>query len=479
MERRLLTLWLIVWLGFGACAVPAAFAAAADEDPAVEDEEDADLGNLLNEPSAPAPTTPPSGAKPNRLPLRYEGEVRGYLWSPSDYDDQWHTIDRMDLNGWGRIGAIDVAGRLKIDYQDIEDEDKADAELRELYARYPVHSAAGRRLDVSLGKKMIYWGKGDEVRPIDRVSPQDLSAFLFYDLNERKTGRVGAFADLQMTGRLRFEGFWSPYFEASDTPGLGDFFEPTLLRRLADNGIAIGEPREPDTWSADAGYGARLIFSVFKADLALYAFQGYDPNPTYGVDRLGTFNGLPIIPLSVAATHPRMTLYGADIERTVGPFVLRAEAAYQPDGALFNLDWSRDLSLLLTEPDGLVEKRQLQYVFGMDKNDFLVRNLFVNLQLLGSHIYDHDPRMTAEKDQTGMTATVRYSFLDSKVTAWYRYIILFENSDQRHHAEIDYKLAVWAQVGLGAVVFDGTDDTAYFGQYDDRDCIYAKLKLLF
>jgi hypothetical protein len=126
-----------------------------------------------------------------------------------------------------------------------------------------------------------------------------------------------------------------------------------------------------------------------------------------------------------------------------------------------------------------VEKRQLQYVFGIDKNDFLTRNLFLNLQFLGSHIYDYDPRMTAPEDQTGMTATLRYSFLDSKVTAWYRYIILFNDSDQRHHAEIAYNLRNWVQVGLGAVVFDGSDETAYFGQYDDRDFMYAKLKLVF
>ena len=477
MERKLLILLLSVLLGIGGFAMPRALAAPPDGSPA-EDEEDAELGDLLRE-TAPAPSPAPAAQAKPALPLRYEGEVRGYLWSPSDYDEQWHTTDRLDLKAWGEIGALDIAGRLKLDYQDIEQHNQAEADLRELYAQYPLWSAAGSRLDVALGKKMIYWGKGDEVRPLDRVSPQDQSALLFYDLNERKSGRVGTFADLQMTRRTRFEGFWSPYFEASDTPGLGDFYEPTRLRRLADNGIAVDDAQEPDEWSADAGYGGRFIFSVLKADLAIYAFQGYDPNPTYVVDRLGSVNGLPIIPLSVAATHPRMTLYGADIERTLGPFVLRAEAAYQPDGAWFSLDWSRDLTLLLEAPDGVVEKPQLQYVLGIDKNDFLTRNLFLNLQFLGSHVYDHDPRMTAAEDQTGLTATLRYTLLDSKVTAWYRYFILFDDSDQRHHAEIAYNLNTWAQVGLGAVVFEGTDDTAYFGQYDDRDFVYAKLKLVF
>jgi hypothetical protein len=167
-----------------------------------------------------------------------------------------------------------------------------------------------------------------------------------------------------------------------------------------------------------------------------------------------------------------------DIERTLGPVVLRAEAAYQSDGALFPVNWTQEPTLLLADPRGVVEKRQLQYVFGMDKNDLFIRNLFFNFQLLGSHIVDHDPPMAVSQSQTGVTALLRYAFLDSKASVWYRFIVLFDSDDQRHHLEMAYKPLPWAQVALGGICYEGKDAST-FGQYDDRDMLYGKVKLIF
>lgn len=460
--------------------------AQADTDADEGEDEDAFMQDLLNESGAGAtPLTESDKTGSDKtgtgLPVRYEGELTGSLWAPNDYDDDWHTTNRLDLKGWGELGAIGVNGRLQLDYQDLEEEAGAGADLRELYATGQIRPPGMAYADIVVGKKILYWGKGDEVRPVDRISPQDLTALYFYDLNDRKTGRVGAFIDMQVNSTVRFEGFWSPYFEASDAPGPGDYFEPTLLAELVDAGITIDDDDEPDEWSLDAGLGGRLMLSLLKADMSIYAFQGYDPNPTYAVNRLAPdpVYGLPVIPVSVGATHPRITFYGADIERSIGSVVLRAEAAYQTDGALFSLDWEDDPTLLLDTPSGVVEKDQLQYVVGMDKNDLFVRNLFLNLQFVGSRIFDHDPQMTASESQTGMTAYGRYTFMDSKVEMWYRFMVLFEDNDQRHHLEIGYKPVAWAQTSIGAVLFDGDEETTMFGQYADRDYVYAKLKLVF
>lgn len=446
------------------------------------DEDEIDFrSDLLTKTATPADETPFSSTAFRRKgPMRYEGEVLGSIWAPGTYDHRWHTSNRLDLRGWTQIGAVGLTGRFKLDYQDLESSAKFRGHLRELYADYQIWSGRSRNISAALGKKMIYWGKGDEVRPIDRVSPQDLSAFLFYDLNERKTGRLGTFVDIRLSPDSRFEGFWSPYFESSQTPGPGSFFEPAGLRSLADSQIAMSTTTRPDRWSTDAGVGGRFMFTLFRADLALYAFQGYDPNPTYVVDRLDpdpTF-GLPIVVRSISATHPRMTLYGADIERVAGPFVLRVEAAYQPHGALFAVNWPGNPALLLQDPSGVIEKRQLQYVFGLDKNDLVIRNLFFNVQFFGSHIFDHDARMTTTQSQTGVTALLRYTFLDSKASAWYRMATLFESGDHRHHLEIAYKPVRWTQVALGGIMYEGRQDT-HFGQYADRDMLYGKVKLIF
>jgi hypothetical protein len=452
-----------------------------ENEAAEEDDENDFMEDLLGESSGAGDTATAPAVDRKNFPVDYEGELVAHLWAPNDYDHDWHTTDRLDLKGWGDIGAIRMAGRFRLDYQDLEKDAKARSDLRELYATYQLRPTASSYADITIGKKILYWGKGDEVRPIDRVCPEDLNALYFYNLNDRKTGRIGTFLDVQFTRQLRFEGFWSPYFEASQTPESGDYYEPALLRQLTDAGIGIDGEDEPDEWSADAGLGGRLMFSLFKADLALYAFHGYDPKPSYGVHRLGPdpYFGLPIVPQSINATYPRMTLFGADVERTLGAVVLRAEAAYQSRGAWFALDWQQDPTLLLETPRGNVEKDQLQYVVGMDKNDLFIRNLFFNLQLLGSHIFDHDPRMVASESQTGMTAYLRYACLDSKLELWYRYMLIFQDEDQRHHFEMTYKPLPWAQVGIGAVAFDGGGDTTTFGQYADRDFVYAKLKLIF
>jgi hypothetical protein len=473
--------------GAAAGLPPAALHARGEADRNDDEDEDGDedeidfRSDLLTKTGTPADETLfSSTAFRPKGPIRYEGEVLGSIWAPSTYDHRWHTSNRLDLKGWTQIGAIGLTGRFKLDYQDLESSAKFRGEVRELYADYRMGSGGSRNLSASLGKKMIYWGKGDEVRPIDRVSPQDLTAFLFYDLNERKTGRLGTFVDIRLSPDARFEGFWSPYFEASQTPGAGAYFEPAGLRNLADSRIAVGGTSRPERWSTDAGVGGRFMFTLFRADLALYAFQGYDPNPTYVVDRLDpdpTF-GLPIVVRSISATHPRMTLYGADIERVAGPFVLRVEAAYQPRGALFALDWPGNPALLLQDPSGVIEKRQLQYVFGLDRNDLFIRNLFLNVQFFGSHIFDHDARMTTAPSQTGATALLRYTFLDSKASAWYRMAALFESGDHRHHLEIAYKPLPRTRVALGGIVYEGRPDTP-FGQYDDHDMLYAKVTLIF
>ena len=158
------------------------------------------------------------------LPVRYEGELIGSIWAPNDYDDDWHTTNRLDLKGWGELGTIGIDGRLRLDYQDLEEEAGAGADLRELYATGQIRPPGMAYADIAVGRKILYWGKGDEVRPVDRISPQDLTALYFNDLNDRKTGRVGAFIDMQVNRTVRFEGFWSPYFEASDDPRTGRLF---------------------------------------------------------------------------------------------------------------------------------------------------------------------------------------------------------------------------------------------------------------
>lgn len=447
------------------------------EDPT---DDDAPMEDLLNQTTG-ADALPEVPGKEEKLrPVRFEGELVSTLWAPIKESRHFYTSNRLDLTGWGKLSDIELTGSLRLDYQNLEGGDKTRADARELYGKYQTQPKNGRYAEFFVGKKILYWGKGDEVRPMDRVCPQDYTAFLFYDLNDRKTGRIGSFLNLNLDHNIRFEGFWSPYFETDQTPGLGDYFEPPALKKLAASGIAVHDTASKDEWATDAGLGGRLLFSLFKADLAIYAFSGKDSSPTYMIDQIGIHPlfGFPV-PRSVAAEYPRITLYGADIERSFGPFVLRAEASYQPDGAFFQVDWQNHPMLLQTYPNGVVEKEQAQYVVGLDRNDLFVRNLFFNLQYFGRYLMDRDADMVDSISRTGMTGFLRYSFLDSRATASYRFTAFLEGKDQRHRVEISYKPLSWVQVSLGGIWYQGDSPNGYFSQYDDRDFIYGKLKLVF
>jgi len=449
-----------------------------------DDDQDDDImmDDLLNEagPDTVLPE-PETGDTGGQLPLRFEGQMISSLWMPVHDPDTLYTSNRMDLRGWKNISALKFEGRFRLDYQDLEGSNKTRADIRELYAGYRTDAIAGRPAEFFLGKKMIYWGKGDEVRPLDRVCPQDYTSFLFYDLNDRKTGRTGIFFNIETGQDLRFEGFWSPYFEADASPGLHDFFEPGVMKKFAALGIDINEADSPNEWAPDAGLGGRVMFSLFKADIALYGFYGRDSAPVYKISRLGAhpLTGLYVIPKAFQGVHPRMGFVGMDIERSAGPFVLRAEAAYQNEGAFYGVDFEHRPLLLLKYPEGVVQKDQIQYVLGLDRNDLFVHNLFLNLQYFGRYIVDYTNEIAVPETTTGMTAYLRYSLMDSRLTLSYRMTAFFEARNNRHRLEAGYKALSWLETSIGFVWYDGKSSTGYFGQYDDNDFIYAKMKIVF
>ncbi len=448
-----------------------------------DDEQDDDLmmDDLLNEAGADTVLPEPEPGAGKSLPLRLEGQVISSLWMPVHDPDTLYTSNRMDLRAWKDLSDFRFEGRFRLDYQDLEGSNKTRAGIRELYAGYRTDAIAGKPAEFFLGRKMIYWGKGDEVRPLDRVCPQDYTSFLFYDLNDRKTGRTGMFFNIEPGQDLRFEGFWSPYFEADSSPGLHDFFEPGAMKKFTALGIDINEADSPNEWAYDAGIGGRLMFSLLKADIALYGFYGRDPAPVYKISRLGVhpLTGLAVIPKAFQAVHPRMGLFGMDIERSAGPFVLRAEAAYQNEGAFYNVDFEHRPLLLLKYPEGVMQKDQIQYVLGLDRNDLFVHNLFLNLQYFGRYIVDYCNEIAVPESITGMTAYLRYSLMDSRLTLSYRLTSFFNARNNRHRLEAGYKALSWLETSLGFIWYDGKSGTGYFGQYDDNDFIYAKMKIVF
>lgn len=473
MAKLLKSLLSLLAVAATVLALLAAPAWAEGEEPA-----DEDLSELLNE----APDAAGLGQDESGGPwgVRFEGELRANVWYQYGGEHEWKTTNRLDLLAEKQLDALKLLGRLKLDYQNLQQEPDFRADPRELYGQYRLQASWFNYLDLTAGKRILYWGKGDEIRPVDIANPEDMTSYLFYLKNERKTGVLGLFADWAINRFVTVEAFWSPYFQKSWTPDLGDYFEPHALRALHDAGIGEGSAIAPDSFSDMASAGGRLKLSVERFDIGLYAYQGYSNMPTYEVSALARhpLYGLPIIPTQVSPKYYRTTMYGLDFERALGDFVFRGELAWFADGNQANIDWAHDPTLLLKRPSGVEEAQELQYVAGVDKNDLFIRHLYVNVQYVGQYILDYEDYFTEDQATHGMTLSTHYSMFDSKLKFRYWLVCDFTNHTYRNLLEGTYKINNWSEVSLGTIFYDGDADTL-FGQYDNKDYVYTQLKLIF
>ncbi len=455
-----------------------------DEEDEAETSEDNAFSDLLGEEGAA-----PASIEPEERPygIFFEGELRSAVWYQTHEPNQWLTANRLDLEAERPFGDLMLAAKFRMDYENLENENHVEMNFRELLADYRFRPETMAYLDVSVGKRMIYWGKGDEIRPLDRVCSEDLTAFYYYDKNDRKTGIRGLFVDAAFHEKLRLEAFWSPYFEKSRIPGPGSYFEPAAMKTFVDAGGVLGDDQS-NGWQSDAALGGRLLFSVAKTDVGLYAYRGIDPNPTYGISRIVTAVPIPFppyimpmdpTPVEITPFHPTVTMLGFDFERVFGPTVLRGEMAYLPQGYYTAVKWRDQADLLYQYPRGLKETRPFQYLIGIDKNDLFVHNLFLNIQYVGAFISDYDNNLDANQFTHGMTCTVRYSFMDSRFQTRWRLFANLTDGDYRNLLEFSYKPVNWAMISVGGIWYGGGDKTDSFGQYDNNDFLYTQVKVIF
>ncbi|WP_027357693.1 DUF1302 family protein [Desulforegula conservatrix] len=419
---------------------------------------------------------------------KFEGELRPSVWYELKEPHDFKTTDRLDLLAEKNIANFKFLGRFRSDYQNLEQDEEVSADLRELYGQLNMDINGTDSMSFSIGRKIVNWGKGDEIRPIDRVSPEDLTTFLYYDKNDRKTGLPGLFLEGAFNGGVRIETFWSPVFNPSKMPEKGGYFEPPRLASFSAAGGRIVDEDEEWTWKNDASMGMKFAFPVSTADVSLYAWRGHDPAPGFRVSKFTTmmpiaqppyYMEIPPTPIELSYNHPTAVVFGADFEKVAGDFVLRGEAAYQSEGAFIPVKYALDPMLLARFPEGLEEMNKGQILFGIDKNDLLFRNLFMNIQYVAEFIPEHKDYLDAEELSQGLTFTLKYSAFDSKINAMWRIMAYLGTHDRQNQLELSYKPSSWSQLTVGAFFYDGGTLNDLFGQFNQKDFTFMRASFIF
>ena len=311
-------------------------------------------------------------------------------------------------------------------------------------------------VDLRIGKQQIIWGKADGVFITDIVSPKDLSEFLLRDFDEIRMGITSLKANYYL-GDNTFEFVWAPNFISTQMPDESSIWFPQL-----------DFPASPVFDYSQNQIDAKLenseVFAKFSAITSAIDFEimgGYmwDDDPTMHIAKNPT--GLTVTP-----RHHRLGLAGGSFSSTLGGFVLRGEGAYY-NGKYFN---SEDPTLA----DATVEKDYLHYLIGVD---YTLWDIRLSSQFIQQAILDYEKPIKNDEYENTMTVLASKDFLRETLRLELFSYIGLNNSDALIRPKVIYDLADGFELLLGANIFVGSEGN--FGQYDNNDMIYAKVKYSF
>jgi len=332
------------------------------------------------------------------------------------------------------------------------------AELWDFYVEFQSRNGLSR-----LGKQQIVWGRLDGIKVLDLVNPQDFREFILDDFGDSRISLWSAYLDYTL-GNWRVEFALIPDATGHAIPREGAWFELTAPRFRY--GAEPGQPSLPVTTDeprhslGEAAAGLRLSRQFNTLELALVAYSGNDPEP---LGRLVSAAGGP----TIERFYERRNAFGFSVDMVLGPAVLRAEYAYQPD-RMFN-----------TRSPGLLETALLDQhrgAVGIDIDGPL--GIFVNMQYLADTV-DAAPADLVRPDRDRIaTLYLRRSFAYDSVALAARWYHSFTDGDDLAALSVEYAVNDATSVELAAQFFTGVED-GLFGQFTARDRITLSLRNTF
>ncbi|MDX9904570.1 MAG: hypothetical protein RB288_10910 [Bacteroidales bacterium] len=306
------------------------------------------------------------------------GFMRGGLYlSTGDYEH--------DINAAFADAAVTLTATDNLNYKGFADlrvrmgrqfgDNVSDISVREAWGMY-----YNGFMSISLGKKIVKWGRTDLFAPLSRFNPTDY-IYRSPDFEDRDMGNLLGELTLNAGSRFRLSVVATP------------FWNPSLLMttplELPQN-ITLEMPAGLDPADGLHSYGFRGDFMLGGFDAGIQFFHGPDLNPGLaltGADYTNPMN--PII--SITGVPYIINHAGLDFETVVSPVVLRGALA-----------WSDPIED--KEGNEEVPFSQVEWVAGLDWTPGAVR---ITAEYSGKKILDfypspYDPIIGTEPDMAAL-----------------------------------------------------------------------------
>ena len=424
-----------------------------------------------------------------------ENQMRARIAYVEEQDDI--PTDLMMADTWFNLkfkaaGYQDLA-RMNVDLDlrhfGLEREENIEAQLREAWIGLYVNW-----FSFEIGKKIFSWGMADEMRPTDLLNPQDLRWFYTYDLAQRKIGVYSASVGFSF-GNFRLTGVVLPLFRPTILPGSDENWTPWKLQLFYDFENNFGQFVDydkqcyPDANLQNVGGAAKFSGVVGPVDFELSAFDGYDPLVTFDINIDDDFNNMINggKPVSIREVYQRYNAFGGALSAAVNAFTLRAEGAYYTD-RWYMYEFDEDL---VNPPNLLVAFESLEDVAGQEFRarkpsfnavggfDYRYSNLiYTNLQYFHMQILDYDEILIDNEIENGITGKLEFSFLDETLKVAVDGAFNVTHEDWFAKPYINYLADDVLSLQLGAVFFGGDYETN-FGEFDENDYVFTKVRINF
>lgn len=358
--------------------------------------------------------------------------------------------------------AGDVLFRVTADliYDNVADGHKLQPEqgrswldLREAYLGTPL----GESVDVRAGRQVLTWGVGDLLF-LNDLFPKDWNSFFAgRDVEYLKAPsdavRVAFFGDV-----LNLDMVYTPKFDPDrflDNRRLS-FFDPRFGRVVGDD-VKV-RPQRPDDWFGDDEWAFRLHRMLGAWEVAGYGYRGFWKSPE-GFD-----------PASGQPLFPRLSAWGGSIRGPLHTGILSAETSWYR---------SRD-DLSGTNP--FLPNSQFRFLVGYEQE--IIPDLMLGGQYYLERTLDFDALKRTQRpgfpapDENRHLVTVRFTLLTHRQNVTWSLFTFASPSD-----EDAYLRGLWSwkatdawTLSAGFNLFEGTDTSSFFGQFEDNTNAYLGVR---
>ncbi|HKK99803.1 MAG TPA: DUF1302 family protein [Desulfotignum sp.] len=441
-----------------------------------------DTGSLpedLFEPSRDTQSAPPD--------FTFSGtvQVRGTMDTSSDDRQENNTSlrNRIILESRYKTSARVSVLSDYLYFGDDNQTDDYDLELHEAAFLY-----ANNRLDLSVGRQIIRWGKADQFSPVDTLNPQDFREFMIPDYEETKQPVWMANLKLLFDG-FALEGVFIPFFEAADIdyfdsdwavfPHLKNRLEKAAVPDTLKNYINTLQVNETDP-SNETEFALRLTTTVKNWDIGASWHHTTEDLPyftSFPVKNIrvdGSFSEQSIASglqnavftnENIEVAYQRTDVLGMEFETTLSGFGIRGEAAWY------------EKESFLTSSLTSTANHTFSTIIGADYTT--PSQIYFNLQFLHRHIFDHTPDILYfEKDTYSLLGEISRDLFSPWIEGRLNYSVILNDNAWYLSPSIKHTRIPNLDIVIGANLFYGDDDT-WLGRFNNDSQFFVDVSYHF